>query len=248
MKPYFQNKLVTIYHGDFESVMRSLPTLSVDCIVTDPAYWTLDRHRAKGTTTRLGGNQDPEKRSGWFETIHDGQLASLIDESWNLLKNNCHCYLMCDGETLKWILAMVSERKDEWSNSKLIVWDKVKIGMGYHFRCQHEFFVMLDKGKNRRLNSLSTSDIWRVPMVRGGYPTEKPVALMQIPIFHSTDEGETVLDPFMGGGACFWQPKELAEKPSELTKARRLANWPRNVSPANLRWLNRKSKIRICVL
>jgi site-specific DNA-methyltransferase (adenine-specific) len=198
MKPYYKSKLTTIYHGDFQEVMQELPARTCDLIVTDPPYWTLDKHRAIGTTTRLGGNYDPEKRSGWFETIQEGQVHALMDESYRLLKNNCHAYFMSDGQTLKWILPLADTC---WSNCKPIVWDKVNIGMGYHYRCKHEYFVMLDKGKNRRLNSLSTPDLWRVPMVRGGYPTEKPVALMEIPIRHSTSEGELVLDPFMGGGS-----------------------------------------------
>lgn len=41
------------------------------CIITDPPYWTLDKWRNVGTTTRLGGHHDPEKRdeSKWFPTI-----------------------------------------------------------------------------------------------------------------------------------------------------------------------------------
>lgn len=200
MKPYHQSKFVTIYHGDFQEVLSHFDAEMVDAIVTDPAYWTLDKHRSTGTTTRLGGHQDPTQRTGWFDTITEMQLRTLIDEAKRILKNNCHAYIMSDGQTLKWILNMATE-DDAWSNCKPIVWDKINIGMGYHYRCQHEFFVMLDKGKNRRLNSLSTSDVWRVPMVRGGYPTEKPVALMEIPICHSTNPGELVLDPFMGGGS-----------------------------------------------
>lgn len=181
-------------------VMQEFKASSFDCIVTDPPYWTLDKHRSTGTTTRLGGHGDASKRTGWFDTIDGTQLADLIDESFRLLKNNCHAYIMSDGQTLKWILSMVHERT-EWTNCKPLVWDKVNIGMGYHYRGQHEFFVMLDKGKNRRLNSLATPDVWRVPMIRGGYPTEKPVQLMEIPICHSTNAGEIVLDPFMGGGS-----------------------------------------------
>lgn len=200
MKPYFESKLVTIYNGDFLEVCSTFEHQTFDCIVTDPPYWTLDKHRATGTTTRLGGNQDPERRKGWFDTINEGQLRQLVDEAARLLKDNRHAYIMSDGQTLKWLLAMAGE-VPEFENVKPIVWDKVNIGMGYHYRCQHEFFVMLDKGKNRRLNSLSTSDVWRVPLIKGGYPTEKPVALMEIPICHSTQPGEIVLDPFMGGGS-----------------------------------------------
>ncbi|WP_366944968.1 hypothetical protein, partial [uncultured Bradyrhizobium sp.] len=34
---------------------------------------------------------------------------------------------------------------------KPIVWDKVQIGMGYHYRCRYEFVLFFEKGK-RRLN------------------------------------------------------------------------------------------------
>ena len=33
-----------------------------------------------------------------------------------------------------------------FSHHNPLIWDKVNIGMGYHFRCRHEFVVILDKG------------------------------------------------------------------------------------------------------
>ena len=33
--------------------LRELPTESVDIVITDPAYESLEKHRAIGTTTRL---------------------------------------------------------------------------------------------------------------------------------------------------------------------------------------------------
>ena len=33
--------------------LRALPTASVDMVVTDPPYESLEKHRAVGTTTRL---------------------------------------------------------------------------------------------------------------------------------------------------------------------------------------------------
>jgi len=199
MNHYYQDKLVTIYHADTFKSWGEFSEAQFDCIVTDPPYWTLDKWRSVGTTTRLGGNNDPEKRSGWFDTIDEKELWELMLESHRLLKPNCHAYIMGDGQVLRWLLGYSEEAG--FTNYKPLVWDKVNQGMGYHYRCRHEFFVMFDKGKNRKLNSFSTPDVWTVPMIRGGYPTEKPVAIMEIPILHSTQAGELVFDPFMGGGS-----------------------------------------------
>ena len=38
MKPYYEDDLVTLYHGDCLDVLRELPDCSVDAIVTDPPY------------------------------------------------------------------------------------------------------------------------------------------------------------------------------------------------------------------
>lgn len=46
---------VTLYTGDAEQVLASLPTASVDCIVTSPPYWGL---RDYGTGVWTGGRND----------------------------------------------------------------------------------------------------------------------------------------------------------------------------------------------
>ena len=38
MKPYYQDDLVTLFHGDCREVLKTLPDNSVDSIVTDPPY------------------------------------------------------------------------------------------------------------------------------------------------------------------------------------------------------------------
>lgn len=38
MTIYYQDKRVTLYHGDCIEVMRSMPESSVDAVVTDPPY------------------------------------------------------------------------------------------------------------------------------------------------------------------------------------------------------------------
>jgi site-specific DNA-methyltransferase (adenine-specific) len=83
---------------------------------------------------------------------------------------------------------------------KGLVWNKEKIGMGYHYRAQHEMILFFEKGK-RKLNNLGTPDVLSVPRIRTNFPTEKPVGLLKILISQSTKEDEIVCDPFCGSGS-----------------------------------------------
>lgn len=216
-----------LFKKDFSVFLEALPDESVDLVFTDPPYWTLNKWRNVGTTTRLGGNSDKDKQKGWFETIDSEGLWHLICEIYRVLKNDRHAFIMSDGQTLKWILGYVE--KAGFNYYKPLVWDKVSLGMGYHFRNQHEFIVMLDKGKNRKPKNLSLPDIFRVPMIKNGYPTEKPVELISIFIEQFTEEGELVVDPFFGSGAvplaCInlnrnFQGSDISDEAHKHTKQR----------------------------
>lgn len=62
------------------------------------------------------------------------------------------------------------------------------------------------------------SDVWEIPFLnpkareRTGYPTQKPIALLERIIEISTDEGDTVLDPFCGSGTALVSAKLLNRK------------------------------------
>lgn len=190
--------MIELNKKDALEFLRTLPSESVDLVFTDPPYWTLDKWRDVGTTTRLGGNSDRDKQTGWFETIDSDKLWQVTCEIYRVLKKDRHAFIMCDGQTLKWVLGYVEEAGFDYY--KPLVWDKVSLGMGYHFRNRHEFIVMLDKGKNRKPKDLSLSDIFTFPMVKGGYPTQKPLGLIKIFIEQFTEENELVVDPFFGSG------------------------------------------------
>lgn len=87
-------------------------------------------------------------------------------------------------------------------------------------------------------NGVPLSDVWEIPYLnpkaneRVGYPTQKPIILLERIIELVTDEGDTVLDPFCGSGTTLVAAKLLQRKyvgidksddAVELTK-KRLAN------------------------
>ena len=86
---------------------------------------------------------------------------------------------------------------------QLIVWDKGNTTPNKYYLNAFELILMLRKGNARNINNLGTKNILHVPNIIGDklHPTEKPVELMKILIENSTEEGDTVIDPFMGVGA-----------------------------------------------
>ena len=176
--------------------LRGLPSESIDLIVTDPAYESLEKHRAVGTTTRL--KHSKSSSNDWFEIFSNARFGELFDEVFRVLKRNTHFYLFCDAETM--FVAKPDAERAGFRFWKPLVWDKQTIGMGYHYRARYEFVLFFEKGK-RRLNNLGIPDVISVPRIRGGYPAEKPVEVSEILIGQSTEAEEVVADPFMGSGS-----------------------------------------------
>ncbi len=71
-------------------------------------------------------------------------------------------------------------------------------------------------GKEKR--GVPLSDVWEIPFLnpkakeRTGYPTQKPIELLERIIKISTDEGDIVLDPFCGSGTTLVAAKLLGRK------------------------------------
>lgn len=176
--------------------LRRQPGESIDVLVTDPAYESLEKHRAIGTTTRLKHSKGSS--NDWFSVFPNARFAELFDEAFRVLKRNTHFYLFCDAETM--FFARPEAERAGFRFWKPLVWDKKTIGMGYHYRARYEFILFFEKGK-RRLHDLGIADIISVPRVHRGYPAEKPPAVSEVLIRQSTVPGEVVADPFMGSGS-----------------------------------------------
>lgn len=185
----------SIFQEDAVSWLLTLPDASVDLMITDPPYESLEKHRKVGTTTRLSVSKSSSNE--WFQIFPNTRFEELFKEVFRVMKKNSHFYLFCDQETA-FIVKPLAE-KVGFKFWKPIIWDKVRIGMGYHYRARYEFILFFEKGK-RKLNDLSVPDVLSVPRVNRGYPTEKPVTLLEIFVKQSSIEGEIVCDPFMG--AC----------------------------------------------
>ena len=176
--------------------LREQPAESIDLVITDPAYESLEKHRAVGTTTRL--KHSKSSSNDWFKVFPNARFGELFAEVFRVLKRNTHFYLLCDAETM--FVAKPEAERAGFRFWKPLVWDKRTIGMGYHYRARYEFVLFFEKGK-RRLNDLGVADVISVPRIHGGYPAEKPPELSEVLIRQSSQPGDLVADPFMGSGS-----------------------------------------------
>lgn len=176
--------------------LRAQPAASIDLLITDPAYESLEKHRAIGTTTRL--KQSKASSNSWFTVFPNARFPELFGEAYRVLRKNTHFYLFCDAETM--FIAKPEAERAGFRFWKPLVWDKKTIGMGYHYRARYEFILFFEKGK-RRLHDLGVADVITVPRIHRGYPAEKPPAVSQVLIGQSSSRGDLVADPFMGSGS-----------------------------------------------
>jgi site-specific DNA-methyltransferase (adenine-specific) len=192
----------------FELLAR-LPEESVDLVLTDPPYQSLQLHRSRGTTTRL--------TSDWFTTIPDERLPELVEQVARVLKPDRHFYLFCDevtADVIKQQQGIAAERMPNGGRKaraglvywKELIWAKttgdgarIRGGTGYHYRASCERILFFEKGK-RALNDLGIPDVLPAPRPQQRGPAAKPGAVIRTLIAQSTTPGELVVDPFCGTG------------------------------------------------
>jgi site-specific DNA-methyltransferase (adenine-specific) len=191
MRPRFQ-----LAQKDAVTWLASLAAGSADLLVMDPAYESLEKHRAIGTTTRL--KHSKSSSNDWFAIFPNVRFPELFAAAYRVLKKNAHLYMFCDPETM-FVAKPIGEAAG-FKFWKPLIWDKRTIGMGYHYRARYECILFFEKGK-RKLADLGRADVIEVPRVRNGYPSEKPVEVGELLISQSSSPGDVVLDPFMGSGA-----------------------------------------------
>lgn len=192
----FAGRREEVEQGDAVAWLRGFGDGEVALVVTDPPYESLEKHRKRGTTTRL--KHSKSSSNDWFAIFPNERFEELFREVYRVLPKNGHFYMMCDQETM-FAAKPIGERVG-FRFWKAIIWDKVAMGMGYHYRARHEVVLFFEKGK-RRLSDLGVPDVLSFKRVRGGYPTEKPVGLLSVLLAQSSAPGELVVDPFCGSGS-----------------------------------------------
>lgn len=183
---------VTLYCGDCREI---LPTIGkVDAVFTDPPYGAgaTHAHHLSKVVLRDG---TPARQALGFAGISGDELVEFARQ-W------------CEKAT-RWVV-FTCEWKDAHKLDsagllvRLGIWRKPdgapqftgdRPGTGW------EAVAICHRPGRKKWNGGGRHAVWTIPKGSGdGHPTQKPVALLQQFIADFTDQGESILDPFMGSG------------------------------------------------
>lgn len=135
---------------------------------------------------------------------NDGSLVKCdIDWSdfmpllYKSMRGDSHCYTMCNNRHVANMLNAAKSADLRFHN--LCVWDKGDCTPNRWYMKNCEFLGFFFKGKAKWINNMSSQQLIYCPQENyDKHPTTKPTALCEFYIRNSSQDGQTVLDPFMG--------------------------------------------------
>ena len=127
-----------------------------------------------------------------------------------VLKPNGYLFLWLDKfhlfEVKSWI-----ENYQSLEIVDMIVWNKLKIGMGYRTRRKSEYLVVIQKAPKQAKSTWTLHnipDVWDEKILDKNHTHAKPIELQKQLILATTNENDLVLDPASGGYSVFRACKE----------------------------------------
>lgn len=194
--------MIQVYNTDAIEWLKTLDNDSVDLIVSDPPYRvTQHGHSGLGGIFKTKVGEDKKLNGKLFEH-NEVDVNDYAGELYRVLKPDSHCYIMTNDRNLQNFLNVFTSIG--FNFCKLLIWDKQNKITNQYYMNQVEYILFMYKGRNKQINNCGTSNLISVNNVKNkthNHPTEKPVELMEILIKNSTNEGDLVLDPFVGVGS-----------------------------------------------
>lgn len=205
MTPYFERNGISIFHGDCREVLPTL-SASVRLVLTDPPYgMAFGGFRGVEQNVRADG-----ARAGMRIVL--GALHAMC----HVLSDDAHLYLFCHWESWPDFYDAVSPFAQI---KNALIWWKDRGGMGdVEAEYARDYEVILYGSRARRaLNGRRDGAVLANfsnvgPIKTRHHPTEKPLDVCGYLIEKSSDEGDTVLDPFMGSGTTLRAAKDLGRR------------------------------------
>ena len=193
MSIYYQDDMVTLYHGDCLTEHREW--LDADVLATDPPYGS-DNGIGYG---RAGGNGRAS-----------GVNARIANDTTNDVRNAVLAAFV--GPTLAFGSPRLPEPPGPWDNR--LVWDKREPGLnGGPWRYTHESIFVRGEGWTR--TGAASFSILAFPSGNGSWEKRqhvhaKPVRLMET-LISSAPPG-VIADPFAGSGSTLVAAKALGRR------------------------------------
>jgi site-specific DNA-methyltransferase (adenine-specific) len=184
---------ITINHQDGLELLRSLEKGSVDLILTDPPY----------VTSRQSGMQK------WYEKTKNNTHEAKTESEWLNLKTLTEWkQFLRKGKVARGKRKKkLQECREKFKQLRYIEWIKtnpvpINSKVNYLTNAREIALTAIKKSKPT-FNSKYDNGIYKYP-IQGGknrtHPTQKNLKLFEELITKHSNEGELVLDCFLGGG------------------------------------------------
>lgn len=160
--------------------------IKVDAIITDPSY-SLPNNQFRPEARVL-------QRTFWEFSTYQAFFKIWLEKAKKLVNKEWDIYIFCD-ETFYAVLYPILYQN--FYSTKMIIWDKDRIGMWWIWRRQFEIIIHCRMQPNKTKSW--DWDIIKCKPVRDKLHTsQKPIELIQILIKKSTKQWDIVLDTMSG--------------------------------------------------
>ena len=187
-----------LYNADCLDKLKEIQDNSIDLIVTDPPY-DVDNHG--GGISKLGHRVAHKQ----IETISNSFDFAILDELCRVMKK-INIYLFCSQKQL---LPLINYFTNKHCNWNLLTWHKTNpIPCCNNKYLNDTEFLLFFREKGVPLyGTYETKKTYYVTPLNTidkklyKHPTCKPIGILKNLIINSSNENDTVLDPFMGSGS-----------------------------------------------
>ncbi|MBQ9440257.1 MAG: site-specific DNA-methyltransferase [Paludibacteraceae bacterium] len=206
-----------VLHGDCMERLKEIEDNSIDAIFADPPYFLSNGGISVHSGKQVCVDKGDWDKGGTAEHIYEFNRRWLALCRPKLKENgtiwisgthhNIHVVMRCLQELGYKVLNTITWQKTDPPpnlsckyfnfSTELIIWARK------HEKKTHKFNYETMKQLN---GGTQMTDVWRIPAVcsweklQGKHPTQKPLRLLYRIILASTNEGDTILDPFSGSG------------------------------------------------
>lgn len=188
-----------LHLGDCLDVLAAMPAESVDLLVSDPPYRVI----SGGIKSTLANGY-----RGSVLSANDGKIFKhnnitfdeFMPEFFRVLKPGSHAYVMVNRINL--VAAITAAERAGFHFHNLLRWDKNTFNANRWYMLDCEYTLFLAKRPVKQINDMSSKQGFAAPNPRNKvHPTEKPIELFAHYILNSSEPGDLVIDPFIGGGS-----------------------------------------------
>ena len=173
-----------------ERLLGSLPDRSIDLVITDPPYTSVNRSSTSGHLR------------DWFDHgLTWPQIGHVFAMARRKLKADGVLMAMTNNDGLR--EAIEALERAGFIGIRTITWDRGYPGLGGGLRHQCEFIIVGRVPGSRTLSGVDLVSVAAVgPGTAGRYPTAKPDGLgRELAAMAGVGRGSLVVDPFAGSGA-----------------------------------------------